>query len=406
MTTTIFLAVIVFTCVIIVLVAILNFANAKLVSQGEVDIDINDGSKVHKTTAGKTLLSTLHEAGVFLPAACGGGGSCGLCKCKIHEGGGDVLPTEEGFLSRAERKAGVRLGCQVKVKNSMKVEVPESVFGVREFSVKVISNEKVSAFMTDLVLEMPDDFTFIPGQYIQIRIPAYGPMPLKNLDIPAEYKSTWDRYKTWDLVASNSEETQRGYSIASSPHEKGMVMIRVRLATPPDNPPGLPPGVGSSYIFSLKAGDEVAVSGPYGEEFQLKDTDREACFIASGAGLGPMRGHIYYLFFAKQTKRKVTFWYGARSKTECCWVDKFPVIEQQFPNFKFNYTLSRPRPEDEWTGLVGHVHKAAYNSYLKDHPEPGDIEYYLCGPPTMMASTLEMLDSLGVEKEMIAFDEF
>jgi Na+-transporting NADH:ubiquinone oxidoreductase subunit F len=405
MTVTVITAVLVFTLIILVLVLLLNYANAKLVQPGPFTVDVNSGKKTIQTGAGKTVLQTLTDEGLFLPAACGGSGTCGMCKCKITEGAGDVLPTEDTFLSRAERKSNMRMACQVKVRNDLKMELPEAIFGIRKYEVKVKAVKQVAAFMKDIEFEVPDEFQFVPGQYIQIDIPAYSSIAFKDLVVPEEYKEVWDRYKLSGLVAKNPVETVRGYSIASSPHEKGIVMIRVRLATPP-NKPGIPPGIGSSWIFNLKAGDDAVLSGPFGEEFCLKDTDREMCFIASGAGLGPMRGHIYYLFHALGTKRKVTFWYGARSVKECCWSDNFPVISRDFDNFDYHISLSRPREEDKWDGFTGHIHKVVAKEYLEKHRDPGNIEYYLCGPTPMMQSTLKMLYDLGVEQEMIAFDEF
>lgn len=402
-------AVLVFVGVIVLLVYLLNIAARKLLPQGRVTISINDDDdKEFSVTPGRTLLSTLSDEKIFIPSACGGGGTCGMCKCKITEGGGQVLPTELNHVSRAEVKEDVRLSCQVKVRENMKVYLPEEIFSIRQWECTVLSNNNVATFIKELVLELPSDETlgFKAGGYIQIDIPAYRQIPFSDFDIGNEYRSDWDHFNMWNLNATNGDSTFRAYSMASHPAEGNVVKLNVRIATPPPKLfDSAPPGVGSSYIFNLKPGDKVRISGPYGEFF-IKDTDREMVYIGGGAGMAPMRSHLFHLFRTLKTTRKVSFWYGARSRKEMFYDDEFLAIASEFPNFSYNVALSDPQPEDNWEGPTGFIHNVLYENYLKNHEEPEEIEYYMCGPPVMISSVEKMLYNLGVEKEMIAYDEF
>ena len=402
-------AVLVFVGVIVLLVYLLNIAARKLLPQGRVTISINDDDdKEFSVTPGRTLLSTLSDEKIFIPSACGGGGTCGMCKCTITEGGGQVLPTELNHVSRAEVKEDVRLSCQVKVRENMKVYLPEEIFNIRQWECTVLSNSNVATFIKELVLELPSDETlgFKAGGYIQIDIPIYRQIPFSDFDIGNEYRSDWDHFNMWNLNATNGEATFRAYSMASHPAEGNVVKLNVRIATPPPKLfDSVPPGVGSSYIFNLKPGDKVRISGPYGEFF-IKDTDREMVYIGGGAGMAPMRSHLFHLFRTLKTTRKVSFWYGARSRKEMFYDDEFLAIASEFPNFSYNVALSDPQPEDNWEGPTGFIHNVLYENYLKNHEEPEEIEYYMCGPPVMISSVEKMLYDLGVEKEMIAYDEF
>ena len=396
----------VFTGTIMLLVAVLSYAESKLVNKGKVKIIINDDEeKSPVVEGGSNLLVTLSNSNIFLPSACGGQGTCALCTCKILEGAGDPLPTEEGQLTRAQLKENIRLACQIKVKNDLRIEIPEEIFSIQKFQCTVRSNRNVATFIKELVLEIPGDqhLDFKAGGYIQIYIPPYK-IDFKNFDIEEEYRGDWDKYNLWDYKASNDEEIFRAYSMASHPAEKDIVMLNVRIATPP---PGtdFPPGISSSYIFNLKPGDMVTISGPYGEFF-IKDTDREMVYVGGGAGMAPMRSHIFHLFHTLKTNRKVTFFYGARSKREMFYDEDFKDIQDRFPNFKYYVGLSDPLPEDNWDGPVGFIHQVAQDTCLSKHEAPEDIEYYLCGPPMMISAVNNMLYNLGVEKEMIAFDEF
>ncbi|HID38176.1 MAG TPA: NADH:ubiquinone reductase (Na(+)-transporting) subunit F [Calditrichaeota bacterium] len=396
----------VFTGTILILVAILSYAESKLVTKGRVKLLINDDEeKSPEVEAGINLLTTLTENNIFLPSACGGQGTCGMCKCKVLEGGGDVLPTEESHLTRSEIKEHVRLACQIKVKNDMKIEIPDEIFNIQKFECTVRSNKNVATFIKELILELPEGqhLNFKAGGYIQIYIPPYS-LSFKEFAIEEEYRPDWDKYHLWDLKASNDEEIFRAYSMANHPAEGDIVMLNVRIATPP---PGTdyPPGISSSYIFNLKPGDKVTISGPYGEFF-IHESDREMCYIGGGAGMAPMRSHIFHLFYTLNTKRKVTFWYGARSKREMFYDEDFKNIAAKFPNFSYNVALSEPLEEDNWDGPVGFIHQVVYENYLKNHSAPEDIEYYMCGPPMMISAVNNMLYDLGVEKEMIYYDEF
>jgi Na+-transporting NADH:ubiquinone oxidoreductase subunit F len=401
------LAVIIFTVVIIFLVALLNLASARLVPKGPFEIDVNNGSRKINAAGGGNLLSAFADNGFFLPSACGGGGTCAMCKCRITEGVSGHLPTEEGHLSRLEKRDGVHLACQIKVRNPLKVQVPETVFGIRKYQCRLRSTKSVAAFMKEFVFETrpEDNFSFKPGAYIQFHMPPSPEIPFRSLEIGEKYHEMWDRYKLWDLSApARNEECIRAYSLANMPAEKNTIMVKVRIATPM---PGTnhPAGLGSSWLFSLKEGAEVTVSGPYGDFF-MKDTDREICFVGGGAGMGPMRSHIFHLFHTLKTKRKVTFWYGARSVREMCWCNDFTDIEKNHDNFTYTPALSAPEPEDKWQGRTGYIHEVLLKEYLSTHPEPGEIEYYLCGPPPMIDAVSQMLESQGVEPEMIAYDSF
>lgn len=402
------LSVVVFSVVILTLVTILNVAEKKLLPQGEVQILINgDAEKSPTVSPGGTLLGALSNAKVFLPSACGGGGTCAMCKCQVLEGGGDILPTELTHISRKEAKENWRLACQVKVKQDMKIHVPEEIFSIQKFNATVRSNDNVATFIKEFVLDLDDgkELDFHAGGYIQIDIPAYNNLKYKDFAIQEEYHEDWDKFNMWRYTANNPEDCFRAYSMANHPAEGNMVMLNVRIASPPPGRDDIPPGIASSYIFNLKPGDKVVVSGPYGEFF-AKDTDREMLYIGGGAGMAPMRSHIFDLFHTKNTSRKVSFWYGARSKREMFYDDDFKGIADKWDNFSYNVGLSDPKPEDNWDGYTGFIHQVVLENYLKNHPDPTEIEYYLCGPPMMISSVNKMLFDLGVEKDMIAYDEF
>ncbi len=402
------LSVVVFSIVILTLVTILNVAEKKLLPQGEVQILINgDAEKSPTVSPGGTLLGALSNAKVFLPSACGGGGTCAMCKCQVLEGGGDILPTELTHISRKEAKDNWRLACQVKVKQDMKIHVDEEIFSIQKFNATVRSNDNVATFIKEFVLDLDDGkvLDFHAGGYIQIDIPAYNNLKYKDFAIQEEYHEDWDKFNMWRYTANNPEDCFRAYSMANHPAEGNMVMLNVRIASPPPGRDDIPPGIASSYIFNLKPGDKVVVSGPYGEFF-AKDTDREMVYIGGGAGMAPMRSHIFDLFHTKNTNRKVSFWYGARSKREMFYDDDFKDIAEKWDNFSYNVGLSDPKPEDNWEGYTGFIHQVVLDNYLKNHPDPTEIEYYLCGPPMMISSVNKMLFDLGVEKEMIAYDEF
>ncbi len=404
----IILGVAMFTGVVLTLVLLLLVAKAKLVSSGDVKLTINgDPSKAITVASGGTLLSTLAEQKIFIPSACGGKGSCGVCKVVVKDGGGSMLPTELNHISRGEAREGCRLSCQVKVKGDMKIEIPAEVFSVRRWKCTVRSNRNVATFIKEFVLELPagEEVPFRAGGYVQIECPPYR-ASFKDFDIETEYRGDWDKFNLWKIESVCSETVQRAYSMASYPDEKGIIMLNVRIATPPPRAPeGTPPGIMSSYIFSRKPGDEVIISGPFGEFF-AKDTNNEMVFIGGGAGMAPMRSHIYDLFKRLHTKRKVSFWYGARSLRESFYNDEFDKIASENPNFTWNLALSEPQPEDNWTGYIGFIHKVLYDNYLKNHPAPEDVEYYICGPPMMNTAVINMLHDLGVEDENILFDDF
>ena len=403
-------SVVVFLLIILLLVIVLLYARKKLTPQGEVKIAINDEKEL-VVQPGSSLLTTLSNNNIFLPSACGGQGTCGMCRVQILEGGGSILPTETGFFTRKQQKEKWRLACQVKVKEDLRIHVPEAVLGVKKMECEVISNRNVATFIKEFKLKLPEGehLNFRAGGYVQIDVPKIT-VDFKDIDVEEEYRSDWDKYHMWDLKMVNQDETFRAYSMANHPAEGDMIMLNVRIATPPwDRARGafmkVNPGVCSSYIFSRKPGDKVMVSGPYGEFF-IKDTDREMMYIGGGAGMAPMRSHIFHLFHTGKTKRNVTFWYGARSKREIFYEQDFRDIEKKFPNFKFTIALSEPLPEDNWTGDVGFIHQVVYDNYLSKHEEPEEIEYYLCGPPMMIDAVLKMLYDLGVPDEMIAYDDF
>ena len=398
-------SVIVFTGVILVLVTLLQFISAKLSPGGTVKISVNDGSKVLEVAPGENLLGALSGEKIFLPSACGGGGTCAMCKCKVTSGGGDILPTETGHIKKKEAAEGMRLACQVKVKEDMDITVPDEVMEIKKFEATVSSNHNVATFIKELDMQLPPgmDLNFESGGYIQIDIPKYD-LKFSDFDVEKEYHPDWDKFKLWDIPANNEEECFRAYSMANHPAEGNRVMLNVRIATPPPNT-DFPPGKASSYIFNLKPGDKVMLSGPFGEFF-IKDTDREMLYIGGGAGMAPLRSHIFHLFHTLKTGRKVSYWYGARSLREVFYEDEFRAIEKEFPNFSFHLALSDALPEDNWTGHTGFIHQVVLDHYLDKHEDPSEIEYYLCGPPMMLAAVQNMLDNLGVEKEMIAFDDF
>ncbi|MBN2746746.1 MAG: NADH:ubiquinone reductase (Na(+)-transporting) subunit F [Bacteroidales bacterium] len=409
--TVVIISIITFLSIILILVSILLYAKKKLTPQGKVKITVNGENEI-ETEPGGTLLSTLSAEKVFLPSACGGGGTCGMCKCQVFEGGGDILPTETGFFTRKEAQNNWRLGCQVKVRGDMTIGVPEEIFGIKKWECTVVSNKNVATFIKEFVVKLPEGekLDFRSGGYIQIDVPKCE-VDYKDIIVEEEYRGDWDKFNMWDLKMKNPEPVFRAYSMANHPAEGNIVMLNIRIATPPWDPKikgfmKVNPGICSSYIFNLKPGDKVTVSGPYGEFF-IKDTKREMMFIGGGAGMAPMRSHIFDLFLTKKTKdRKATFWYGGRSMRELFYVDQFRAIEKEFPNFTFNIGLSEPMPEDNWTGYVGFIHQIILDNYLSKHDEPEEIEYYLCGPPMMNQAVFKMLDDLGVPEEMIAFDDF
>ena len=399
----------VFTGVILVLVLIINFAESKLLPQGEMTITVNDEEdKKFKVGSGGTLLSALANETIYLPSACGGGGTCAMCKCQVLDGGGGILPTETGHISRSEAKENWRLACQVKVKEDMNIHVPDEIFSIRKWECTVKSNENVATFIKELVLDLPEgeNLNFQAGGYIQIDIPEYRNLLFKDFDVEDEYHPDWDKYKIWNLVANNDEPIFRAFSMANHPAEGNRIMLNVRIATPP--PPlwnDVPPGLASSYIFNLKPGDKVTISGPYGEFF-IKETDREMVYIGGGAGMAPMRSHLFHLFQTLKTGRKVSFWYGARSLREMFYDDHFKDLADQFPNFNYQVALSDAMEEDNWKGSTGFIHQVLHDEYLSKHDDPTEVEYYMCGPPPMINAVEGMLDSLGVEPGMIAYDSF
>ncbi len=403
------ISIIVFLLIILSLVAILLFARKRLTPQGEVQLQVND--KVFNVGPGSSVLSTLSNQNIFLPSACGGGGTCGMCKCQVLEGGGSILPTETGYFTRKEQQNNWRLGCQVKIRQDMKIQIPEEVMGIKKWECEVVSNHNVATFIKEFVVKLPEGETldFKSGGYIQIDVPKYE-MTFKDVEVEEQFRDEWDKFNMWGLKMKNSEETFRAYSMANHPAEGNIVMLNIRIATPPwDRAKGgfmnVAPGICSSYIFSRKPGDKVTVSGPYGEFF-IKDTEREMIYIGGGAGMAPLRSHIFHLFHTLKTNRKVTYWYGARSKREIFYEDEFRKIEKQFPNFTFHIALSEPNKEDNWNGLVGFIHQVLYDEYLSKQEEPEEIEYYLCGPPMMNSAVQKMLYDLGVPDEMVDFDDF
>ena len=398
---------VVFTAVIVLLIAVIILIKLKVIKPGDCKIFVNDDPQPIVTPAAGSLLSVLANNKIFVPSACGGVGTCAQCKVQALEGGGHILPTETGHINRKMQKQHYRLACQVKVRNDLKIHVPDEIFHIQKFDCTVRSNRNVATFIKELVLDLPpgQNLNFKAGGYIQIDITPYK-LSFKDFDIEPQYRGDWDKFKLWDLKAHNEEPIFRAYSMANHPAEGNRVMLNVRIATPPPKDMSLPPGKASSYVFNLKPGDKATVSGPYGEFF-IKDTKREMIYIGGGAGMAPMRSHLFHLFHTLKTRdRKVSFWYGARSMREMFYDEEFKEIAGNFSNFTYNVALSEPQPEDNWTGLTGFIHNAVYESYLKNHAEPEEIEYYLCGPPMMIAAVQKMLDSLGVPPEMIAFDIF
>jgi len=428
LSTVISVTLVVFLLLLFLLVAILLFAKAKLLPSGLMKIDVN-GEKQLEVEAGGSVLSMLGDNGIFLPSACGGGGTCVQCKCQVIEGGGEMLPTEAPHFSRAEAAEGWRLGCQVKVKSDMKIQVPEEVFGIKKWEAEVVSNYSVASFIKEFIVELPEDMDYQAGGYIQIEIPECT-VNFKDIDItahpvehpgdPEKFKAEWDNFKLWPLTMVNDEAVERAYSMASYPAEGRKVMLNVRIATPPFDRAkngwmDVNPGVASSYIFSRNAGDKVVVSGPYGEFF-IHETDSEMLYIGGGAGMAPMRSHLYHLFRTLKTGRKVTYWYGGRSKRELFYTEHFRALERDFPNFKFYLVLSEPNEEDNWKvkdgidgegdGFVGFVHQSVIDNYLTHHDAPEDIEFYFCGPPMMNNAVIKMTDDWGIPEENVSFDDF
>ncbi|MFY0600070.1 MAG: NADH:ubiquinone reductase (Na(+)-transporting) subunit F [Cyclobacteriaceae bacterium] len=430
MSSIIITAVIAFTAVILLLVFILLFAQSKLVQSGPVNIIVNgDDENPIVASAGSSLLSTLSGQKIFLPSACGGGGTCAMCKCTINEGGGDVLPTEEGHLSRTEQKENVRLSCQVKVKEDMRIEIPDEIFGIKKWEATVVRNYNVASFIKEFVVEIPEEMDYQAGGYIQIEIPECE-VDFKDMDIAAhpeehdqadKFQLEWDKFGLWDLKMKNTEVVERAYSMASYPAEGREIMLNVRIATPPWDRSAngwmkVNPGIASSYIFSKKPGDKVTISGPYGEFF-INPTEAEMLYVGGGAGMAPMRSHLYHLFKTLKTGRKVTYWYGGRSKRELFYLDHFYELEKHFPNFSFHIVLSEPAEEDNWKvkkdmedkegdGFLGFVHQAVIDQYLSKHEAPEEIELYFCGPPLMNVAVQKMGEDFGIPDENIRFDDF
>ncbi|MBD79469.1 MAG: NADH:ubiquinone reductase (Na(+)-transporting) subunit F [Crocinitomicaceae bacterium] len=421
-------AIVVFLIVTLLLVALLLFAKAKLSSSGPVKIKIN-GEKEIEVDGGGSLLSTLGNAGIFLPSACGGGGTCIQCTCQVHSGGGSILPTEEPNFSRKEIADDFRLGCQVKVKEDMEISIPEEIFGIKKWEATVVSNYSVASFIKEFIVEIPEDMDYKAGGYIQIEIPKCV-VNFNDIDIeahpeehpgePKKFQQEWDKFNLWPLTMKNDEVVERAYSMASYPAEGRRIMLNVRIATPPwdrakNGWMDVNPGVASSYIFSRKVGDKVTVSGPYGEFF-IKENDSEMLYIGGGAGMAPMRSHLYHLFRTVKTGRKVSYWYGGRSKRELFYLEHFYALEKDFPNFKFYLVLSEPLDEDNWKvkedmeaegdGFVGFVHQSVIDNYLSKHDAPEDIEFYFCGPPMMNQAVIKMCDDWGVPPENVSFDDF
>lgn len=424
------ITIVAFLIVVLTLTAMLLFVKAKISPKGKIKIDINHGERVIEVDGGNTLLSTLGNNGIFLPSACGGGGTCIQCKCQVLEGGGNILPTEEPHFSRKQVADHWRLGCQVKVKEDMKIHVEEEVLGIKEWEATVVSNYNVATFIKEFIVEIPEDMDYKAGGYIQIKIPActvkYSEMnieahPQDHPGEPDKFRKHWDKFGMWDLVMKNDEEVVRAYSMASYPAEGRRVMLNVRVATPPwdrarNGWMNVNPGVASSYIFNLKPGDKAIISGPYGEFF-INESDAEMLYIGGGAGMAPMRSHLYELFKTLKTNRKVTYWYGGRSREELFYIHYFRDLEKDFPNFKFYLVLSEPLPEDNWVakqsvddpngdGFIGFVHQAVIDQYLSKHDAPEDIEFYFCGPPMMNNAVVKMCDDWGVPPENVRFDDF
>lgn len=401
----IILGVVMFTVIVLTLVGIILAARAKLVSSGNVTIVINGERKV-ETEAGGKLLQTLAANNIFLSSACGGGGTCAQCKCQVFEGGGSMLPTEESHFTKGDAREGWRLSCQTPVKQDMQVQVPEEVFGVKKWECTVVSNPNMATFIKELTLQLPEgeNVDFRAGGYVQLECPPYE-INFKDFDIGEEYRGDWEHFGFFDLKAVNKENVIRAYSMANYPEERGLVKFNIRIATPPPKTTDIPPGIMSSYVFNLKAGDKVTVYGPFGEFF-ARDTDNEMVFIGGGAGMAPMRSHIFDQLKRLKSKRKMSFWYGARSLRELFYQDEYDMLAEENDNFTWHVAMSDPQPEDNWEGLTGFIHNVLYDEYLKDHPAPEDCEYYMCGPPIMNKCVIDMLLDLGVEPENILLDDF
>lgn len=394
-----------FTGIVLALVVIILLARTRLVSSGDVNIEIN-GEKTITVPAGGKLLGTLADNGIFLSSACGGGGTCAQCSCIVESGGGEMLATEESHFNKREAREGWRLSCQAPVKQDMQIRVPEEVFGVKKWECEVESNPNVATFIKELTLRLPEgeDVNFRAGGYVQLECPPHT-VNYKDFDIQPEFHPDWDKFDVWRYVSKVTEPTIRAYSMANYPDEKGIVKFNIRVATPPPGRDDVPPGIMSSYTFSLKPGDKVTVYGPFGDFF-AKDTDAEMVFIGGGAGMAPMRSHIMDLLLRLDSKRKISFWYGARSLREAFYVDEYDKLAEEHENFEWHLALSDALPEDDWDGPTGFIHNVLYENYLKDHPAPEDCEYYMCGPPMMNASVIKMLEELGVESENIMLDDF
>lgn len=399
------LGVVMFTVIVLALVAVILSARAKLVASGDVTILVN-GEKEIVTAAGGKLLQTLAGAGLFLPSACGGGGSCAQCKCIVESGGGEMLPTEAGHFTKRDAKAGWRLSCQVPVKQDMHIEVEDDVFGVKQWECTVESNPNMATFIKELTLKLPEgeNVNFRAGGYVQLEAPPHH-VYFKDFDIEEQYRGDWNHFKFFELESKVTEPVIRAYSMANYPEERGVVKFNIRIATPPPRTTGLPPGQMSSYVFSLKPGDKITVYGPFGEFF-AKDTDAEMVFIGGGAGMAPMRSHIFDQLRRLKSKRKISFWYGARSLRELFYDDEYNQLAEENENFKWHVAMSDPQPEDNWKGLTGFIHNVLFEQYLKNHPAPEDCEFYMCGPPIMNQSVIKMLKDLGVEDENIMLDDF
>ncbi|MBR0236497.1 MAG: NADH:ubiquinone reductase (Na(+)-transporting) subunit F [Thermoguttaceae bacterium] len=397
-----------FTGIVLALVTVILLARKLLVPSGLVTLEINDDpSKTLEVPMGGKLLQTLADKKIFVPSACGGGGSCGQCKVQVLEGGGEILPTELGHMSRREVRDHWRLACQTPVKQNMKLQINPEIFSVQKWECTVRSNRNVATFIKELVLELPqgEHVDYRAGGYIQIECDPHT-VAYKDFDIDPEYHGDWDKYNLWQYVSTCTEHVTRAYSMASYPAEKGIVMLNVRIASPPPRMPNVPPGLMSSYIFSLKPGDKVTISGPYGEFFVNEKSDAEMIYVGGGAGMAPLRSQIFDELLTKNCQRKISYWYGARSLREVFYADEFDKLAEKFPNFSWHLALSDPLPEDNWKGPTGFIHQCLYDLYLKDHPAPEDCEYYMCGPPMMTGAVVKLLDSLGVERENIYFDDF
>ncbi|MBS0010103.1 MAG: NADH:ubiquinone reductase (Na(+)-transporting) subunit F [Bacteroidales bacterium] len=403
------ISILVFLLVLLLLVLVLLYARKKLVPQGDVKLQVNDREMI--VSPGNNVMATLSANDIYLPSACGGQGTCGECKCQIMEGGGSILPTETGFFTRKEQQNNWRLGCQVKIREDMLIKLPEEILGIKKWECEVVSNKNVATFIKEFVVRLPEGETmdFRPGEYVQIDVPKFK-ISFKDMDVEEEFRDEWDKFNMWDLETKNPEETMRAYSMANYPAEGNIIMLNIRIATPPwdrkkNKFMNVNPGICSSYVFTRKPGDKIMMSGPYGE-FHIKDNDNEMIYIGGGAGMAPLRSHIFHMFHTLKSDRKVSYWYGARSRREVFYEDEFREIEEENPNFTFNLALSEPLPEDNWEGHTGFIHQVLYDEYLSKLDEPEEIEYYLCGPPLMNDAVNKLLYELGIPDENIAFDDF